>query len=140
MVQGEDGLLLVLIGARPIDQAVDRAGTFAALGTQDVRRLTREGGEGDIAVDIFRDMTRQRRLARAGIAEQPEDGTIPSPQPFGYGGERIFLLGRPAHEGSDTMIAPDNRFMRDVQERRGRKPASFKQQSPASQGRAQKHA
>ena len=62
--------LAALAGA--IDQRMNRGGAVAALVAHHQRRLAGEGGEFDLAVDIVGDMARQRGLAGAGIAEQPE--------------------------------------------------------------------
>jgi hypothetical protein len=50
---------------------MDRLGAGAALAAQDVGRLAGVGAEED-GVDIHREMSRERRLARSCVAEEAE--------------------------------------------------------------------
>ena len=55
-----------------VDQAVNGGGAFAALAAHHQRGLAGEGGEQNLAVDRLGEVPRQRGLAGAGVAEQPE--------------------------------------------------------------------
>src|SRR5262245_50811165 len=77
---------------------MDRAGVARALGAQHLRRLAGEGGEQDLAVDMFCEMTGKRRLAGAGIAEKPEKRRPPFLQPACDGFEGLVLLRCEFHD------------------------------------------
>src|SRR6478735_10411587 len=76
---------------------MDGLGAIAALVAQHQRRLAGEGGEEDCAIDTLGNMARERRLARAGIAEQPKNLRLTSLQPACDRAQRGILLRRPAH-------------------------------------------
>ena len=76
----------LVLTAHTVDQAMDGAGVGAAFAAHDVGGLAGEGGEDDAAVSTFGDMTGERRLARAGIAEKPEDRTVAGLEPGADGG------------------------------------------------------
>ena len=82
----------------PVDHGMDGAGVRAAPGAHDQRRLSGEGAESGLAVDAFGEMTGERRLARAGIAEEAEDlRRLALGKPRRDGFERAVLFGRPVH-------------------------------------------
>ena len=87
--------LLGLGVARPVDQAVDGARALAAFRAQHQRRLAGVGGKAHLAVGVFGELSRERRLAGAGVAEQPEDLRLAALQPGGDGLEGVLLLRRP---------------------------------------------
>ena len=93
---------------------MDGAGIDRALGAQHLRRLAGEGGELHLAVDMFGEIARQRRLAGAGIAEQPEDLRPALLEPARNRLQRLILLGgefhqreRPDSQGKDKAVTID---------------------------------
>ena len=80
------GLLAAL--ARAIDQAVDRARAAAALAAHHQRGLAGEGRVLHLALDMRREMARERGLAGARIAEQAEQLRRP-----GFAGPRLEPAG-----------------------------------------------
>src|ERR1700687_2697505 len=76
-----------------------RGGVVAALVAHHQRRLAGEGGEFHLAIDAVGDVARQRGLAGAGIAEQPEHRRRAvlaglCLQPVGNGLQRGILMRR----------------------------------------------
>ena len=67
----------------------------AAVGAHHHRRLAGEGGEGGFARRALRDMPGERRLADAGVAEQPEHLRLAVFQPLADPVDRLGLLARP---------------------------------------------
>ena len=88
---------------RPVDQRMDGARIGRALGAQHLRRLAGEGGELHLAVDMLGEIARQRRLAGAGIAEQPENLRPAGLQPSRDRLQRVILLGREFHRPDDRI-------------------------------------
>src|SRR5712671_1193884 len=79
-------------------------GALAAFVAHHLRGLAGEGREQHFAVDSGGEVSRQRGLASAGIAEQPEDGWRVAAaglglEPFGHRLERCVLLGRKVGHG-----------------------------------------
>ena len=68
-----EGRRLLAALARAIDQAVDRGRAAAALAAHHQRGLAGEGRVLHLAVDMRREVPRERGLAGAGIAEQAEE-------------------------------------------------------------------
>ena len=100
VVVENEGRLFGLRVGRAIDEAVNRARVLAALGAHDERRLAGEGCEGDVALDMFGKMPRERRFARSGVSEQPKH--LPRAgrfKPARDGGQRLILFGRPDGHG-----------------------------------------
>ncbi len=92
-----EGRLLAVDLLGPVDQRMDRARVGTAARLHDQRRLAGVGGEDDVALDAFRQMARQRRLARAGVAEETEHLPLAPArlQPTADLVERARLFGRP---------------------------------------------
>ena len=65
---------------------------LAALGAQHQSGLAGEGAEGDLAVEVRRNGAGERRLAGAGIAEQPEHLRFTALQPAADLPEGVVLL------------------------------------------------
>ena len=86
-----------LLAARPVDQRMDGARIDGALRAQHLRGLAGEGGELHLPVDMLGEIARQRRLAGAGIAEQPEHLRPPGLQPSRDRLQRVVLLRREFH-------------------------------------------
>ena len=93
-------LLLRLLAARPVDQRVQRARIGAAAVAHHLRGLAGEGGEEHLAAAIVGDLLRQRRLARAGKAEEAEDLRHRRLQPARDGEKRGVLLRGKIHRAA----------------------------------------
>jgi len=87
----------VVVLACAIDQRMDGGGPDAALRAHHQGRLASESGEGRLALRPLSDMARQRRLADAGITEQPEHLRLAGAQPLRHPVEGRLLLARPIH-------------------------------------------
>src|SRR5690606_23781080 len=93
------GVLHRLLAARPVDQRVDRARIDRALGAQHLRRLSGERGKLHLPVHMLCEVARQRRLAGAGIAEQPENLRLAGLEPARNRLQRLILLRGELHGG-----------------------------------------
>ena len=90
--------------ARAVDQRVDRRGVVATLVAHHQGSLAGEGRELHLAIDAVGDVPRQRGLAGAGIAEQPEHRRRAvlaglCLQPVGNGLQRGILMRRKGGHG-----------------------------------------
>src|SRR5690606_14852121 len=92
------GLVLhCLLASRAIDQRMEGPGIIRALGAENLGCLPSERCELDRAVDMFRKVTGERGLSRAGIAEQSENWLATFLQPAINCLERRILLRRKLH-------------------------------------------
>ena len=81
LVVEDEGRLLAVNLLRTIDQAVDGARILAATRAHDERGLAGIGGENNRSVEMFGEMARQGRLARAREAEQAKHLWLAALQP-----------------------------------------------------------